>query len=540
LTVSTACLTHIGFSFAQLAFGRFARLLETNPEEWDAIKRGYEQELDGEDDSSSSCSSDSDFDGAHERLERDAPGFPPSVSGDKILFQMQDLFSPDDSPQIQVEGDIDSVHRVFHSLEDTVAAIGERMWHIPSVTTPLSADTGSRFKVNSENCNIPAFVRGEASSTVPLNWFPNIRLATVPIAEWGCEFHIQLYFLGSEKLVTNHPFPQLWMGVVNAMFNLARTSLVIPTPNEEAGTEGPLSSIAKELMRCQPLETPVGNKGWRANKSGVDNRLSAKAMKQLAPTMITVLRLIASNNIHLKFEDPAVNGIQFEDSYETSLDRTEMVAFAKKLMNNIAFTATIAGCKQHFCQPKCCKKLDPLPASKHIKMMKQMSKDELKVICTRINERHGTHFDCEEFDPDVHDECEDLPSLQECGNKYFPTIVGVWLDDINVAIKNAMDEVHHDCVASFHQTFKPNEPASEAEAPSSMWHIDIGTEFRIVGVDMNLFTQAANSKELLKRQLKQDRSVRLPFCFGDKVATSSQNIVFCFCCFAFASQVNSH
>ena len=138
----------MGFSFAQLAFGRFARLLETNPEEWDAIRRGYEQELDGEDDSSSSCSSDSDFDGTHERLERDAPGFPPSVSGDKTLFQMQDLFSPDDSPQIQVEGDIDSVYRVFHSLEDTVAAIGERMWHIPSVTTPLSADTGSRFKVN--------------------------------------------------------------------------------------------------------------------------------------------------------------------------------------------------------------------------------------------------------------------------------------------------------------------------------------------------------------------------------------------------------
>jgi len=495
----------VGFSVPQVDFGRFARLVESNPEEWDAIRRTYEQDPDGEDDSSSICSSDSDFDFTHERLERDAPGFPPSVSGNKTLFQMQDMFSPDHSPQIQVEGDIDSVYRVFHSLEDTVAATGDRMWHIRSVTTPLSADTGSRFKVNSENCKMPAFVRGEASSTVPLNWFPNIRLATVPVAEWGCEFHIQLYFLGSEKLVTNHPFPQLWMGVVNAMFNLARTSLVIPTPNEEAGPEGPLSSVAKELMRCQPLETPVGNKGWRANKSGIDNRLSAKAMKQLAPTMSTVLCLIASNNIHLKFEDPAVNGILFEDSYETSLDRTEMVAFAKKLMNNIAFTATIAGCKQHFCQPKYCKKLDPLPTSKYMKMMKQMPKGQLKEILTQINARHETHFDCEELDPDVDDDCEDLPSLEKYGNDYFPTIVSVWLDDMNVAIKNAMDKLHHDCLASFHQTFKPNEQASEAEDPSSMWHVDFGTEFRIVRDDMNLFTQSANSKELLKCQLKQDR-----------------------------------
>ncbi len=375
--------------------------MRERPEEFKRVKESY-QEMDDDavGDSASFNFSRSSPDMAPEEegvgndyQEADITGFPGCVNGEKTLFKMEDWCSPVDQPQMVVEGDIDSVCGIFQNFSEVVDAIGPSHSHVMhSLTSPYSADKGSRFSVDSSLCEVPAFVRGDAAKTVPLCWLPNIKVATVPISDWGCEMHIHLYFLGAEKLVGASYFSTLRMGVVNAMFNIARKAImsVNQTGDGNDGISDSVYTVKKQFERCHLFETPVGRKEWRSNKSGSKNVFSAEAMKVFAYFLQEALNLIADDHPQLDFHKPWVNGIQTEGDRDESLDRGEMVKFANKLKHNLAFTASVAGCKQHFCKLQFHRKvLSPDPSS-YVDMVRKTP--NIGGICETINQIYDTNY----------------------------------------------------------------------------------------------------------------------------------------------------
>jgi len=513
-------------NWERFANQRFAVHPTESPEEWQRIIASYRQpeEVDllspeNADPPGLLPDEQEEQEGGNEFLEEYTDGFPDSVTGEKTLFKLEEMYSPATPPKMTVSGDIDSLYGIFHSMMELVKAIGPlHSYSIPSVTTPCSADKGSRFSVNSNRCSVPAFVRGDSAKTVPLNLFPNVKVATVPVAKWGCEMHIHLYYLGPEKLIGASYFSHLWMGVVNSLFNTAREMVVKwghalqnenPNPNDEWMA---LILAAKEFESFQPLETPVGRKQWRSKKSGAKNVLSAKAMSIFAEMVDLVLDSMAEDHVGLDFQNPLVNGIQPEEGDRgTSLDRDEMVKFAKKLKNNVAFTASIAGCKQHFCKPQFHKEVLLPPLSSYVEMMKETA--GLEAIIEKINRENGTSYS---FDDDGNSSDDSdipfgrvnsgLPTLDVNGSKHFPEIVQTWLDDINAAIEKTIAEVNQELRVAFRNDFIGEEAASGADDGDarSLWYIDIGTEFRIGG-SVNLFTDMSKSKEFLKKCLTQAR-----------------------------------
>ena len=88
-------------------------------------------------------------------------GFPTSVKDRRRPKKIWDFYTPEDLPPIVVSGDIDSVYTFDHSLSRLVRACGNKTrWVMPNITRRESADTGSRFCVNSDLCEAKPFIRG--------------------------------------------------------------------------------------------------------------------------------------------------------------------------------------------------------------------------------------------------------------------------------------------------------------------------------------------------------------------------------------------
>jgi hypothetical protein len=73
---------------------------------------------------------------------------------------------------------------------------------------------------------------------------------------------------------------------------------------------------------------------------------------------LVVLDAIADDDEAMEFQKSFFNGIEGKDKREDTLNRKDMVSFAKKLSKNIAFTASIAGCKGRFAEDKFQRKIN--------------------------------------------------------------------------------------------------------------------------------------------------------------------------------------
>lgn len=235
-----------------------------------------------------------------------------------------------------------------HDPVALLRAHGDNPFAIPSITHASSADTGSRFCVNSERCSVPAYVRGGKVKTCPLNWFPNVGIASCQIKGLECTtMHIHLYYMGADSTVgrTNY-FSHTMLGVVNAMVNMSKCAALIAPENRIS------ASVRDEIMNFQNLSSKVGSKKWSGLTKGVTNVLSSDAMLVLASYFLPMLEIIANGDIGDgagPFESSFWNGIQPENvAWDCSLSREEMIAFAGKLHKSIVFTTSVAGCKGRF------------------------------------------------------------------------------------------------------------------------------------------------------------------------------------------------
>ena len=504
----------------KLTFEAFIAVAESRPdlvkqtfEEWN---RSAESENAGDDEVTDNDEVGTEYLAINDNV------FPTCINEANKLHTFQDMFTPEETPRIMMKGDIDSVYTFSESLPQIVVACGKNHWTLPSITSSSSADTGSRFAVNSELCENPAFVRGGQTKTIPLNWFPNIKIATVQIGDWGHDMHIQLYYLGVEKYTGNGYFNTVMMAVTNAMFNIARC----------LSLEYEDQSVLPALRRFENLETIVGRRKWTANKSGVKNRLSPSAMYSLAQGTEKALGMIADNVAEIKFDDPFFNGIQPEDNREKSVDRAQMVKFAKRWQNHFLVTASLAGCKGYFTDRKFQRWIEPSPEKyqllvvqdpafqdvvdrlnrqkedEHDRLIEERDRliQEQQDERNRPNQAQGNERDEEHEDeleipqvPDVHyhNATDNLPPCAE-----FPQAIVTWLSDLNQHISLARDGLMGEVMKDFRQAFQClDEDGELVDDKSNRWYIDSAYEVLIEG-GTNIFPRIAPSKEILKLELR--------------------------------------
>ena len=423
----------------------------------------------------------------HETIPFHTDAFQVDLSNLEPLLPLEEKYTtPGRIPSILVSGDIDSVYTFADSLEKIVDACGTKnRWMMQSKTKQGSTDTGSRFCVNSELIQSPPFIRRGEAKTVPLNWFPNVKIAVVHIAEFGYDMHVHMYYLGIEKFSQKAHFSKLQMGVVNAMFNGARAAITSSPENYPA-------SVVHEMRRFENLETPATIGSYASIER---NHMSPAAMKVLSRLSVVILDAMAENNASMDFHHSYFNGIlpnrnNLEKSREDTLDRTAMVEFAKKLRNGLLFTASIAGCKGRFAD-KQYERLITLDAEWYENEMREDA-TILQEVLERVND---TLEDGQlEFNG-----TDNLPPMQN-----FPTIYAELMKDLNDSITQARNDIARELGLAFHSAFvTQDEQGVEIEDDHSYWYCDLGIEIGFPNQDVNIFPVIKDSKEILKKQLRQ-------------------------------------
>jgi len=382
-------------------------------------------------------------------------------------------------PSLNVKTDIDSVYKTSRTLANLIDDIGRNnRFTLNSVTTAYSSDQGSRFCVNSDNVNDPPYVRSNVAKTVPLHWFPNIKIGTARIKEWGYDMHIHLYFLGIEKFTKEARFSRLWISVVNAMLNMARQKVV--SDADTCYNE----MLVQECQNMYPFESKAGSQEWTRTVHNYRNHLNFDAMKVFASKMEEALELIATNNSDWKFEDPELNGIRLEDMRSSTVPRGQMVSFAKSLRKSICFTASIAGCKDYFVSRKEFNRIILSPEDSELEDLKERYTEEATLYIS-------TH---PEYDLD-----DNLPPYS-----LFPDLLDEWKDKLDQAICTAISGTEESLHDSFRSAFDSD--YTNNEGPDGQWFVDVGMEIRFdVSSSTSLFADVKTAQATLTEVLALDR-----------------------------------
>ena len=430
-------------------------------------------------------------------------------------------------PSVVVSGDIDSLYTFNRNLSGIVDACGiKALWTMPSILRRESADTGSRFCVNYDLCANKPFIRRGTAKTVPLNWFPNVKIATVQIGYPFCrELHIQLYFLGVEGFTSSSYFTTLQLGVINAMFNFAVLFLVNGDTDR---------SVKRELSRFYNLETLTGSRSWTGSRQPASNFLSPMAMKAIAEQAEVALDLIVDDDpLVSQLTDPFINGVQPENKRAKTLDKDEMLKFAKRLHKAKCFTASLAGCKGSFTASEFEEVLEfnPLdfrlgqddssqesgessrPAPLHLSTNvgedsgRRPPTDDIGLPNTvRPSSRSGE----ESSSASKSDSSEDSGSDSSNSNSTSDTdpIIICWetycshLNEGIVAARNDLSKrLHQAMTRALNANPDPSQAAKLHEC--SRWYVDKGYELAMDDPSLNLYSLIQPAEELLKAQLRE-------------------------------------
>ena len=405
-------------------------------------------------------------------------GFPSNVKDKWTPKSIGSHYYPDTLPALLVNADIDSVYTFEHTLPRIVDVCGSKVrWVMPNITRRESADTGSRFCVNADLCETKPFLRGGVAKTVPLNWFPNIKIAIAKIGHpFHCDMHVQMCFLGVQGFTSNSYFNNHQMGVVNAMFNLAAIFLI----NQEDAD----FSVKRELKRFYNLETLVGSKAWRGSRQAWPNSLSPKAMKALAEKSIETLQQIANNDEEIDFENPYWNGIQPEDKRTDTLDRELMVECAQLLSKNVCFTASMAGCKGSF-------------TGEDFERRIELDPDQFKL-----------ENDSDDDSDDDSAGCQwDITSWHSTLNEKITEARNQLKEALQDAFQNAFDSNSPTVATDEADKDEDSEEANFKKEPklnkNSSFYVDCGIEIALDDPQMNLFPMIGESQAILKAQMRE-------------------------------------
>ena len=81
-----------------------------------------------------------------------------------------------------------------------------------------------------------------------------------------------------------------------------------------------------------------------------------------------------------------------------------------------------------------------------------------------------------------------------------------WMQQLNMRITSAKHAISRKLMRSFKSAFAtPDADGPQSDDNRSLWYVDVGHEVKLQG-NQNLFPLITESKELLKKQLKKERS----------------------------------
>ena len=366
-------------------------------------------------------------------------------------------------PCLIVKADIDSVYKTSHSLSNLVRDVGENnKWTLESLTSAYSADFGSRFCVNSSQLRNPAYVKNSLCKTVPLEWFPNVKIGVINIQRFSLPMNVHMYFMGVQSFTCKSYFSRVWMAVVNSMLNNARE--VMKQKKSEAESVGD-TLAASEFANMAPFQSRAGRKAWTKHMLSYKNRLSHESMLAYADEIHNTLDRMASGEDceDFHFEKPELNGIHLEDKQQVSVSKAEMIAFAKALKKGIVFTASLAGSKSHFQSQAFATMV--VDDEEEDDEGQKIGQDVFDEIGLQYMDKVETYLASEQgrnsgFDSELNFPPYDTDGLN-CGD-----LLERWQNILDVELNNACSTLTSQIKEEFSETFPEK----------SHWYIDIGME----------------------------------------------------------------
>lgn len=388
-------------------------------------------------------------------------------------------------PIFHVSMDIDSIYGTFTELDALVDALGPKTeYGISTNTSHLSSTTSSRFSMNVSALDDPPLLCGSIPSSVPLEWFPNIRIATCVLKEFGVTLHIHLFDTGVRNLRKSGKFRHKEVAVVNAAINIAFAMAVRFSEDRTSD---------KRFSAMKRVRTPVGSADWKPFfKTSYTNHLTPDMMKSFSTFFKLALQNIANNSDAYQFWTPLRTGMVFQDESDNHISRESMVEYAKSLEKNCLFVFSAAGTKQVFDKDRYRTKLEQT--------------DEQKQVCRDIFDNNKECFLMEKFGYDDPSEIRpgDSIDITEIHNLpsfgvYFPNYTRDFMAEMGKKIDELSGKLYHD----FRKAIGRDTPGSEAQDGHRNGHlvnIDMGAEFYTEGVH-TLLLHTSNSSNALSRAL---------------------------------------
>lgn len=445
------------------------------------------------------------------------PFFPSGTNGEGIFHPMEEAFDLRANPPLLLKADMDSVYGFNKSLAHLVCAIGDKnTFTLPSLIEGWKVEKSSRFSVNCQHLRHAPAAANQVARTMPLENFPNVKIATVGITQMPLttDMHIHIYFLGTKSFRKSTHFSTLWMGVVNAMLNIAREKSISFSQSEQHGDDCHFAKCQFRSMDAFHSKTPTDNNceaGFSNHLKNVNNHLDFTSMIVFADHIQDALADIAANKADLKFEHPSVNGMQFEGP--GSLKREDMVKFAKELKKGIMFSASLAGCKAAFMQPEFMKtvEFEQEQKDKIYNLYQDLVSDHIAEHQEALVAEHGSLDDARRAGETTY-EGGTLPrySAIERVRELWKNLLKKRIFDL----RNALFEKIRKKIKKFFSS------KGDMKNPESEWYFDIAVEIHVKpGHKYHLLTDCGKTKELL------DFAMGLR-CVGDGRA-NLQDCVFC-------------
>lgn len=409
-----------------------------------------------------------------------------------IVTPLFSAVAPPFFPKWTMRTDVDSIYSTHHSLSDVVKAYGGKVEYILPVTTSrLTSSKGSRYCFDLRRSPHQVLLRNSVADTCSGHLFPDVKICKILFPELLCEAHVQLSFLGCERITSSGMFTEIQMAVVNACLNIARQICI-----EDHGNDQATRSCFNEMY---PFETAVGSREWSnwAHSTYV-NQMSSVNMTLFAAAFHNALDMIARNDETYAFWLPVYTGLKYED-LRNGTEREEMSSFAQDLRPSLVFQVSCAGIKKFFEKEEF--ELEVRTPEDLLDTYNDMLENSIEVITHDYQRYILDHYDVEdesELDEDalVHwRTLERPPNLEEIGATpvfwdHFPTFgddFGSYIgEQANSLVQNAYDILR-----------KALDRDSDDNHEDSLIHFDIGVQVWFPN-DNSILVSAEPAKAMLE------------------------------------------
>ena len=386
--------------------------------------------------------------------------FPEAVAeySDKNIVLFEKIVPPPELPMFAVTVDLDSIYTVFETLADLTMEVGNKVeFSIPANTSINTASTSSRFAVDVSNLPTPTLISGVPGKVIPMEFFPNVQIATVLLKEVGITLHISIFDMGVKSARKSGRFQMKELAVINASLNLA-SELSKRHSTENSGI------IAKKFNAWKRVSTPVGKKKWQKTfRSFEKTNLSPDMMAVFSSNFQVALNHIAENTNTYQFYMPRYTGFHYESVEDSPISRQGMVEYAQQLRMSMVFVANAAGTKGLFDRPTFCKTVEFTEDFQN-EFMQKLEENKTTFLC-ELNKVSSQ----EELTPAMISKGLPIESIycMECFDDIFPGFE----DTVVEEYQEVVDELSG-------RLYSVIQSALSCEGNSDhLWNFDFGSEF---------------------------------------------------------------